>query len=227
MSRIRERGNKATELALARLLRTHGITGWRRQVRLQVTGDKWRVTGKARSLVASRGTRHPSLTVRPDFVFPKSRTAVFVDGCFWHGCPKHCNPMKWLKKSSMSANHPPSPKGRLRRTGRVFWRKKLAGNKRRDALVTRTLRRAGWRVLRIWEHELQQCGGRSSSLRSNAARNAERGISRLVRRIERTLNCRRRRYWAQRLRNSSRSVRDSASSSAIRRKTLRIISPTE
>jgi DNA mismatch endonuclease (patch repair protein) len=55
--------------------------------------------------------------------------AVFVDGCFWHGCPKH---------ATKPANN------------RAFWKKKLAGNKTRDRLVNRTLRRAGWRVVRIW-----------------------------------------------------------------------------
>jgi len=106
MSRIRGRGNRDTELALIRLFRRQRITGWRRQQA---------VFGK------------------PDFVFPKLRVAVFVDGCFWHGCPRH-------------ATKP--------RNNAAFWRKKLAANKARDLLVTRTLRRAGWRVLRIWEHEL-------------------------------------------------------------------------
>ena len=77
----------------------------------------------AESPLRSRGFR-----VRPDFVFPRQRLAVFVDGCFWHGCPKYAT-----KPNNNAA----------------FWRKKLGGNKRRDALVTRTLRRAGWRVLRI------------------------------------------------------------------------------
>jgi DNA mismatch endonuclease (patch repair protein) len=89
------------------------------------------------------------LTVGPDFAFRKLRTVIFVDGCFWHGCPKHCSPMKWLRKSSMPANNPPSPKGGLRRTGRAFWRRKLSTNMKRDALVTRTLLGAGWRVVRI------------------------------------------------------------------------------
>ena len=153
MARIRSRGNRDTELALARLFRAHGIRGWRRQmrVRVRVTSDKWRVTRKARSLAASRGTRHPPLTVRPDFVFPKLRLAVFVDGCFWHGCPRHATQPK---------------------NNRAFWQQKLAGNRRRDALVTRTLRRAGWRVLRVWEHEL-----------------ARKNEARLLRRIERGLDC--------------------------------------
>jgi DNA mismatch endonuclease (patch repair protein) len=78
-------------------------------------------------------TRHLSLTVRPDFVFYKSRTAVFVDGCFWHGCPKH---------ATKPANN------------RAFWKKKLTGNKTRDRVVNRALSRAGWRVIRIWECDL-------------------------------------------------------------------------
>jgi DNA mismatch endonuclease (patch repair protein) len=106
MSRIRGRGNKDTELALAKLMRRHGISGWRRQQA---------VFGK------------------PDFVFPKLRLAVFVDGCFWHSCPKH---------RTKPANNA------------AFWRRKLAANKARDRRVTRMLRQMGWRVVRIWEHEL-------------------------------------------------------------------------
>jgi DNA mismatch endonuclease, patch repair protein len=106
MARVRGHGNKATELALATFLRRHGIVGWRRHV--QVFGN-------------------------PDFVFAKSRVAVFVDGCFWHGCPKH-------------ATQPMS--------NQEFWTAKLARNKARDCLVTRRLKQCGWRVLRIWQHEL-------------------------------------------------------------------------
>ena len=60
---------------------------------------------------------------------------------------------------------------------RAFWRAKLARNQARDRLVTRTLRKAGWRVLRIWEHSLSKRGGR----------NAERGMDRLVARLTRFL----------------------------------------
>ncbi|HSU65776.1 MAG TPA: hypothetical protein VLJ39_02790 [Tepidisphaeraceae bacterium] len=70
---------------------------------------------------------------RPDFVFPALRLAVFVDGCFWHCCPRHAN---------LPANN------------RAFWKRKLDANKSRDRLVARTLRKKGWQVLRIWEHEL-------------------------------------------------------------------------
>jgi len=74
-----------------------------------------------------------TVRVRPDFVFPRLGLAVFVDGCFWHACPIH-------------ATKP--------RTNAAFWRQKLAANRVRDQQVNRALRAAGWRVLRIWEHEL-------------------------------------------------------------------------
>lgn len=108
MSRVRSRDNKVTEGALIRLFRRDRITGWRRNIKL--FGN-------------------------PDFVFQKHRLAVFVDGCFWHGCPKH-------------ASQPAS--------NRAFWKKKLGRNKVRDLLVNRTLRTKGWRVLRIWQHELRE-----------------------------------------------------------------------
>jgi DNA mismatch endonuclease (patch repair protein) len=160
MARIRSRGNRETELALARLLRRAGFTGWRRQ--REVRSPKSEVRGpksEGRSARAGVG----SFRVRPDFVFPKQRVAVFVDGCFWHGCPVHSPPARWLRKSAM-----PDAPGRVRgqgtgRTGKRFWRAKLAANRARDRRVNRALRRAGWRVVRLWEHELRapaRCLGR-------------------------------------------------------------------
>ena len=108
MSLIRSRGNKGTELKLISLMREQGITGWRRHVKL---------------------TAAP-LSVRPDFVFRTQRVAVFVDGCFWHGCPRHATRPK---------------------QNRAFWDAKIARNRARDRKVSRTLRAAGWSVLRIWE----------------------------------------------------------------------------
>jgi len=67
----------------------------------------------------------------------EARLAVFVDGCFWHACPKHSN---------VPASH------------RAFWKRKLAANQARDRLVNRTLRKSGWRVVRIWEHDLPKRG---------------------------------------------------------------------
>jgi DNA mismatch endonuclease (patch repair protein) len=93
-----------------------------------------------------------------DFVFRKERLAVFVDGCFWHGCPKHSSPAKWLRKSSMKGriSHHEGTKSTKAagRTGKAFWAGKMAGNIARDRFVTRALRREGWRVVRIWEHEM-------------------------------------------------------------------------
>jgi len=145
MSRIRSRGNAGTELALVRVFRANGITGWRRHLKLRV--GELRVESRKKSTSSRRGeggaqvrrlasqpsTFNSQLAVRPDFVFPRLRIAVFVDGCFWHGCPKHAT----------------KPKGNA-----AFWRKKFAANRARDRLVTLTLRRAGWCVLRIWEHEM-------------------------------------------------------------------------
>ena len=106
MARIRSHGNRDTELVMIQRFRAHRITGWR---------------------------RHQSLFGKPDFVFRAERVALFVDGCFWHGCPRHCR----------------RPTGNA-----LFWRKKFRRNRERDLLVNRTLRRSGWRVLRVWEHEL-------------------------------------------------------------------------
>jgi len=106
MGRIRSSGNKETEGALAKVLRRHRISGWRRQA---------------------------DLFGKPDFTFRAQRVAVFVDGCFWHGCPRH-------------GTHP--------RQHRRFWERKLNGNRARDRRVNRALRAKGWRVVRIWEHAL-------------------------------------------------------------------------
>lgn len=124
MAAIRSRGNRATEMRLIAVFRAHGITGWRRGAVLH-----WKV---------ERG-KLKAFRVHPDFIFRELKLAVFVDGCFWHGCPKH-------------ATKPAS--------NRAFWRRKLSANKTRDRLVTRTLRQQGWRVLRIWEHALTRKGER-------------------------------------------------------------------
>lgn len=71
---------------------------------------------------------------RPDIVFPRARIAVFVDGCFWHGCPKH---------------------GVMPKNNAGFWAKKITRTKERDRQNESQLRMAGWQVLRFWEHEIR------------------------------------------------------------------------
>ena len=67
-----------------------------------------------------------------DIAFTRARVAVFVDGCFWHGCPEH---------------------GTQPRANSAWWTAKLAANRTRDADTDRLLREAGWQVVRVWEHE--------------------------------------------------------------------------
>jgi DNA mismatch endonuclease (patch repair protein) len=125
MSRIRGTGNKRTDVDVARLLRKSGIKGWRRYQTIRFDNI---------SHTASDGTAFKP-QVRPDFVFPKSKTALFVDGCFWHGCPKCYRTPKSRKK---------------------FWSAKVLRNKERDRFQTRALKSSGWRVIRIWECGLKK-----------------------------------------------------------------------
>ena len=106
MAAIPSRGNRSTELTLARALRRSGVCGWR---------------------------RHLPILGRPDFAWPREGVAVFVDGCFWHGC--HC---RRAPKSNTS-----------------FWSAKIAGNRKRDVRVSKGLMKAGWGVVRIKECSLR------------------------------------------------------------------------
>lgn len=106
MASVKSSGNQSTEVRFAKLLRSHGLAGWRRNQRL--LGN-------------------------PDFVYRRERVAIFVDGCFWHGCPKCYSPP--------AANA-------------EFWKQKLAYNRARDRRLRRELRTLGWRVLSVWEHSL-------------------------------------------------------------------------
>jgi len=79
-----------------------------------------------------------NLCGQPDFVFRAERLVVFVDGCFWHGCVACC--------------------GKMPSSNTVYWEGKIARNRKRDRTVSIQLRREGWRVIRIWEHELGTIG---------------------------------------------------------------------
>jgi DNA mismatch endonuclease Vsr len=106
MAAVRSRGNKETEVKMASLLRSAGLTGWR---------------------------RHQRIKGNPDFVFRRERIALFVDGCFWHGCRAHC---------------------RMPSANRTYWQNKILRNALRDRQTTRALKAAGWRVIRVWSHAL-------------------------------------------------------------------------
>lgn len=108
MSKIRSKGNRSTERRLRALLARAGIKGWRTN---------------ARDIIGT-----------PDVVFEQKRLAVFVDGCFWHGCPKCYRRPKSKKK---------------------FWDTKVAENQTRDKRVNRTLRNGGWTVIRSFECEVR------------------------------------------------------------------------
>jgi DNA mismatch endonuclease (patch repair protein) len=91
-----------------------------------------------RQLLFARGLRYvihrrpiPTLRREADIVFRGARVAVFVDGCFWHGCPEH---------------------GTWPKTNAEFWRRKIERNSERDRETVSALESAGWLAIRIWEH---------------------------------------------------------------------------
>lgn len=110
MSHIRSKGNKSTELKLIALFRATRISGWKRNSK---------IFGK------------------PDFVFPKCKLCIFVDGCFWHGC-KLC------------------PSGRIPKSNRKYWEDKIEKNRKRDKKVSKILRNEGYFVIRIRECQLKK-----------------------------------------------------------------------
>lgn len=98
-----------------------------------------RIELRLRQLLHGRGLRYrvhvrpvPRLRRVADVVFSRSQVAVFVDGCFWHGCPVHGT---WPKRNA------------------AFWREKIRGNVQRDRATDQTLAEAGWLPVRVWEHE--------------------------------------------------------------------------
>jgi DNA mismatch endonuclease (patch repair protein) len=103
MASIKSKGNRSTEIKMARLLRRNRLSGWR---------------------------RHYTIVGKPDFAWTREKVALFVDGCFWHGCPYCYRPSKSHK---------------------AFWEGKVKYNKTHDLKVSRELRASGWRVIRIWE----------------------------------------------------------------------------
>jgi DNA mismatch endonuclease, patch repair protein len=107
MRAIKASSNKSTELRLRAEFIRNRVKGWK--------------------------VRASTLPGTPDFSFKKEKVAVFVDGCFWHGCPR-C--------------------GHIPKTNRAYWRAKITRNKERDRKSTKELRALGYRVIRIWECQL-------------------------------------------------------------------------
>jgi len=104
------------ERQLSAMLAGMGLSGWKKNVGV--------ITGK------------------PDVVFLQERVLIFIDGCFWHGCP-HCN-------------------RKLPKTNREYWERKIKRTIERDKRNTKDLVENGWRVMRIWEHEMQNAAARSN-----------------------------------------------------------------
>lgn len=107
MRAIKGKGNRSTEVRARAILVRSGLRGW---------------------------ALHPDkLPGKPDFLFAAARVVLFIDGCYWHGCP--------------TCGHVPS-------VNRPYWAAKIERNRQRDRRNNRKLRSAGYRVLRVWEHEL-------------------------------------------------------------------------
>ncbi len=119
MRQVKSSRIKSTELKLIKFFKDNNISGWRRNVKL---------FGK------------------PDFVFPKPKTVIFVDGCFWHG-------------------H--SCRNTVPKDNADYWQKKIIRNKNRDKVVTKTLASKGWKVIRIKECKLKNLTGLKSKLTKN------------------------------------------------------------
>ncbi len=116
---------------------------WTKQKRSEVMGlirsrgnrrTEMRLIEAFRSEGIKGWRRHLPLPGKPDFAFRAERLLVFVDGCFWHGCAR-CY--------------------RRPASNRTYWDAKVIRNKTRDREVTRELKKRGWRVLRVWEHDLK------------------------------------------------------------------------
>jgi DNA mismatch endonuclease (patch repair protein) len=108
MATVKGKGGKSTERRLRAALVGLKVNGWRMNA-VDVVG-------------------------KPDFLFPKQKLAVFVDGCFWHGCPEHY---------------------RRPNTSQTYWDAKVARNMERDRSNRAKIKRQGWRVIQFWEHDVK------------------------------------------------------------------------
>lgn len=121
MRKVKSSRNKSTELKLIQFFKNNSIKGWRRGY---------------------------NLFGKPDFVFPLTKQAIFVDGCFWHG--HNCR------------NTKPND-------NKDYWQQKISRNKKRDRIVNKTLAANDWTVIRIWECQLKKEKALKSKLTNKSA----------------------------------------------------------
>lgn len=129
MRAVKSRGNISTELRFVKILKLYKISGWRRNV---------------------------PLLGQPDFIFKKFGIAVFIHGCFWHGCKLHFR--QPVENSE-------------------YWSKKIERNRKRDLYVCRSLRKLGWSVLTFWEHDFSRKDYIVRKLRKKIITRVEQGYS--------------------------------------------------
>jgi DNA mismatch endonuclease (patch repair protein) len=130
-----------------------------RRIMLANYGDNLHPERQLRTILRNAGLRFrkdcrpsPALRCTADIVFPQHRLCVFVDGCFWHGCPRHFT---------------------CPRKNAGWWNEKIATTKERDKRQTRQLKAAGWRVIRVWEHDLEASSQRTLDLIRRALQRAK------------------------------------------------------
>ena len=108
-----------------------------RSVKSKETGPERRLRGMLAGLGLTGWLVNPeAIEGKPDFAFPEQKVAIFVDGCFWHGCP--------------ICNRP------LPESNREYWGRKISRNVKRDHGNSAKLEAAGWQVVRIWEHQMRK-----------------------------------------------------------------------
>ena len=133
----------------------------RSEIMRKIKGKDTKLEKLVRSELWKRGYRYRKnagdLSGKPDMVFPGIKTVVFIDSCFWHGCPDHLR----MPKSNVN-----------------YWNTKIQRNKKRDEAVNREYQKSDWHMVRIWEHDVKtafketidklslvlDCGGNESAI---------------------------------------------------------------
>ena len=111
----------------------------RSEIMSRIKSKESKIEEQIGKLLRNQGVKYRknvrSLFGNPDFAIKKNKIVVFVDSCFWHGCKKH---------------------GSYPKTNKIFWNKKISRNKERDLEVNKHYRKSGWKLVRVWEHEIKK-----------------------------------------------------------------------